>query len=332
MTAAQWSVAAPTAGAALAGEVVAGPGQWPAFVEAHRQTAQVQASYQQLMTEAQVEFLRTSEAICARLAGAPAMTVPPAAEYLPVTPATTPAALPPAVAPTASMPATATPPSPLALPPSAVAPSAVAPSVVTADGAIPVPSASAGQLAVSPPAVAPASVGDALTSIGDETAGASAPRSVEELEALLLDVVAERTGYPVAALAMDMELEGDLGIDSLKKVEILSALRQHVGDIGVDVSESDALARLTALRTLGEVVDLMRNQPDVPEPVAAGPAGQIEQAGPDSTGPGTAAAAVIPELAESPTGDASGTAAATPTRGPTGVAADAPFPAGSAEG
>lgn len=334
VTAAQWSVAAPTAGAALAGEVVAGPGQWPAFVEAHRQTAQVQASYQQLMTEAQVEFLRTSEAICARLAGAPAMTVPPAAEYLPVTPATTPAALPPAVAPTASMPATATPPSPLALPPSAVAPS-----VVTADGAIPVPSASAGQLAVSPPAVAPASVGDALTSvgdaltsIGDETAGASAPRSVEELEALLLDVVAERTGYPVAALAMDMELEGDLGIDSLKKVEILSALRQHVGDIGVDVSESDALARLTALRTLGEVVDLMRNQPDVPEPVAAGPAGQIEQAGPDPTGPGTAAAAVIPELAESPTGDASGTAAATPTRGPTGVAADAPFPAGSAEG
>ncbi|WP_261567159.1 type I polyketide synthase [Frankia gtarii] len=327
VTAAQWSVAAPTPGAALAGDVVAGPGQWPAFVEAHRQTAQVQAAYQQLMTEAQVEFLRTSEAICARLAGAP-VTISPATGYLPATPATTPAALPPAVAPTASMPATATPPSPLARPPSAVvAPSVVAPSVVapsvassvaTADGAIPVPPASAGQLAVGPPAadsalpaVALAPAGDALTSAGDEVVGASAPRSVEELEALLLDVVAERTGYPVAALAMDMELEGDLGIDSLKKVEILSALRQHVGEIGVDVSESDALARLTALRTLGEVVDLMRNQPGVPEP---------------------AAPAAIPEFAESLTGDASETMAATPMQGPTGVAADAPFPAGSAEG
>ncbi|WP_370657226.1 SDR family NAD(P)-dependent oxidoreductase [Frankia sp. ArI3] len=140
---------------------------------------------------------------------------------------------------------------------------------------------------------------------------------------------------------MDMELEGDLGIDSLKKVEILSALRQHVGEIAVDVSEGDALAQLTALRTLGEVVDLMRNRADEPQPAATGATGATGASGStgltgltglDPTGPGTAAAAAIPDLAERPAGDPAGAAAATSAQGSTGVAADAPFPAGSSGG
>ncbi|TKA01725.1 type I polyketide synthase [Actinacidiphila oryziradicis] len=69
-------------------------------------------------------------------------------------------------------------------------------------------------------------------------------------EELLLSVVAERTGYPVEMLNADMELESDLGVDSIKRVEILSAVREQVGDL----PEGD-VAELGKLRTLREIVD-----------------------------------------------------------------------------
>ena len=39
-------------------------------------------------------------------------------------------------------------------------------------------------------------------------------------------MVAEKTGYPTEMLELDMELEADLGIDSIKRVEILSAMQE----------------------------------------------------------------------------------------------------------
>ena len=41
----------------------------------------------------------------------------------------------------------------------------------------------------------------------------------------MLEVVAEKTGYPVEMLGLEMDLEADLGVDSIKRVEILSAMR-----------------------------------------------------------------------------------------------------------
>ena len=48
----------------------------------------------------------------------------------------------------------------------------------------------------------------------------------EQIEARLLDVVSERTGYPADMLALDADLEGDLGIDSIKRVEIAGTFTQ----------------------------------------------------------------------------------------------------------
>src|SRR2546423_147884 len=45
--------------------------------------------------------------------------------------------------------------------------------------------------------------------------------------ALLLSVVADKTGYPVDMLNGGMDLETDLGIDSIKKVEIFAAVRER---------------------------------------------------------------------------------------------------------
>ena len=43
----------------------------------------------------------------------------------------------------------------------------------------------------------------------------------------MMTIVAEKTGYPRRCSAAQMELEADLGIDSIKRVEILSAMRER---------------------------------------------------------------------------------------------------------
>jgi acyl transferase domain-containing protein len=48
------------------------------------------------------------------------------------------------------------------------------------------------------------------------------------IERILLEVVSEKTGYPPEMLDPDMALDSDLGIDSIKRVEILSALQERL--------------------------------------------------------------------------------------------------------
>ena len=53
---------------------------------------------------------------------------------------------------------------------------------------------------------------------------------------VLLEVIAEKTGYPVEMLELDMALDADLGIDSIKRVEILSALQERLPEAAPDRS------------------------------------------------------------------------------------------------
>jgi len=76
--------------------------------------------------------------------------------------------------------------------------------------------------------------------------------NVSDLTSILLDIVAEKTGYPVEMLETDMDMEADLGIDSIKRVEILGAMEERVP--GLPAVEAEALAEL---RTLGQIVELM---------------------------------------------------------------------------
>ncbi len=77
--------------------------------------------------------------------------------------------------------------------------------------------------------------------------------SALDLEALLLAVVAEKTGYPVEMLQLDMDLEGDLGIDSIKRVEILAAIDERAPQL----PKLDR-ARLGALHTLREILGYLQ--------------------------------------------------------------------------
>ena len=64
----------------------------------------------------------------------------------------------------------------------------------------------------------------------------------------LLAVVSEKTGYPVEMLEMEMGLDSDLGIDSIKRVEILSALQERLPGSPVIGPE-----HMGSLHTLGEI-------------------------------------------------------------------------------
>ena len=70
----------------------------------------------------------------------------------------------------------------------------------------------------------------------------------------MLEVVAEKTGYPVEMLDLSMALEADLGIDSIKRVEILSAVQDRVPGLP-DVET----ATMAALVTLQEIVDYLQS-------------------------------------------------------------------------
>ncbi|UCH72786.1 MAG: acyltransferase domain-containing protein, partial [Rhodospirillales bacterium] len=59
-----------------------------------------------------------------------------------------------------------------------------------------------------------------------EAPPAAAPTiTAEVVTARLLDLISERTGYPTEMLDAGLDLEADLGVDSIKRVEILGALR-----------------------------------------------------------------------------------------------------------
>ncbi|MFE2463002.1 SDR family NAD(P)-dependent oxidoreductase [Streptomyces sp. NPDC059402] len=103
------------------------------------------------------------------------------------------------------------------------------------------------------------------------------PLDAESIGALLLEVVAERTGYPADIINLDMELEADLGVDSIKKVEVLSRVRQRVGELpAADLSE---LASLRTLREISVKVAQLAGQIDA--------AGDQASAGPSPVPPQT---------------------------------------------
>ncbi len=70
----------------------------------------------------------------------------------------------------------------------------------------------------------------------------------------MTDIVADKTGYPSDMLAPELDIEADLGIDSIKRVEILSALHAAFGGEAKSWPDRKALA---GARTLGEVALLL---------------------------------------------------------------------------
>lgn len=101
----------------------------------------------------------------------------------------------------------------------------------------------------SQPAPPPPIVVDTARPSSHQGARALATSAPEVLKQLV-GIVAERTGYPEDMLDVDLSLEADLGIDSIKRMEILAAFQQlHAAPRD---TFQDAMERLTSLKTLRE--------------------------------------------------------------------------------
>ena len=96
-----------------------------------------------------------------------------------------------------------------------------------------------------------------LTAGGAQAEVQSQPRQQQAtacaaVQDTLLAIVADKTGYPAEMLEPTMRLDADLGIDSIKRVEILSALQEQLPDAPVIKPE-----HLGVLQTLGQIVEFL---------------------------------------------------------------------------
>ncbi|MCC5637080.1 acyltransferase domain-containing protein [Nostoc sp. CHAB 5844] len=69
----------------------------------------------------------------------------------------------------------------------------------------------------------------------------------------LLNITSDKTGYPVEMLELEMDMEADLGIDSIKRVEILGAMQETYPNLPKPNVED-----LGDLRTIGQIVDYLQ--------------------------------------------------------------------------
>jgi acyl carrier protein len=69
---------------------------------------------------------------------------------------------------------------------------------------------------------------------------------------IVRSIVSDKTGYPPDMLDADMDLEGELGVDSIKQVEILSALRDRLPHLPEIEPE-----RLVELRTISAIAAMI---------------------------------------------------------------------------
>jgi acyl carrier protein len=83
-----------------------------------------------------------------------------------------------------------------------------------------------------------------------------APPSSKRYEAAevlkqLVHIVSDRTGYPEEMLDIDSNIEADLGIDSIKRMEILAAFQQTHASSSNGTFQG-AMENLTTIKTLRE--------------------------------------------------------------------------------
>jgi acyl transferase domain-containing protein/4'-phosphopantetheinyl transferase EntD len=137
--------------------------------------------------------------------------------------------------------------------------------------------------AVSPPPAPPAQAAPQAIQAPEPPASPPEQRTIPPAPAtpqgvsgdLLLRLVSERTGYPTEMLSLDLDLEADLGIDSIKRVEILGSLQQQIKlPKGVDM---EALA---GRKTLRAILDVLATGPALRQGAVGRPAATAPEAPP----------------------------------------------------
>lgn len=192
------------------------------YQELHRQLIEAHNTYQKMMADTHISFLNAISQITQQI------TSPNVALPIPNQPVAT--------TPPLAKPAFAAPKAPTMMSPPAMA-------APVAKPAIAVPQAPA----FTPPPVMQREV--------------EKPVERKGFKEVILDVVVEKTGYPKEMLNMDMSIETELGIDSIKRVEILSALTAKIPNFPKISAD-----QLTSIQTLGDMLAFAENRSATLEP------------------------------------------------------------------
>ena len=83
----------------------------------------------------------------------------------------------------------------------------------------------------------------------------------EDLTARVVALVAEQTGYPPELLDVDLDLEADLGIDTVKQAELFAQVRETYG-----IARDDSL-KLRDYPTINHVIAFVRDRTAATTPV-----------------------------------------------------------------
>jgi acyl transferase domain-containing protein len=143
-------------------------------------------------------------------------------------------------------------------------------------------------------ATAPSAAIEATATDGGGGPVARAALTPDEVMTAVLAIVSERTGYPLDMLDPDLDLEADLSIDSIKRIEIVGELADRVGLPGADEGSIDesVVEELAQLKTLRGIVDWIaalgdreagdgpaaEEDADAGEPAAVGPTVEVPAA------------------------------------------------------
>ncbi|MCP3901913.1 MAG: polyketide-type polyunsaturated fatty acid synthase PfaA, partial [Desulfobacteraceae bacterium] len=92
----------------------------------------------------------------------------------------------------------------------------------------------------------------------------------KEAEGIVFAIVSKLTGFPEEMLEPDMDIESDLGIDSIKRVEIISELEKSLPSVSSLTPES-----MSSLRTLKEICNIITDTSELASDESINPVNDI---------------------------------------------------------
>jgi acyl transferase domain-containing protein/acyl carrier protein/NAD(P)-dependent dehydrogenase (short-subunit alcohol dehydrogenase family) len=130
--------------------------------------------------------------------------------------------------------------------------------------------------------VAPVSV-----ALAPATAGSAVAPAADPVQEKVLQIIADKTGYPPDMLDLDLDLEADLGIDTVKQAEMFAAIRA-----AYDIPRDEAL-KLRDFPTLKHTIQFVYDRrPDLMQTPGGAPTGAAQPAAAPTIA-GTSVAAIV---------------------------------------
>lgn len=204
------------------------------------------------------------------------------------------------------------------------------PASAVAPLASPAPEAPVAAPVLSSPVAPVAAVAVAPAPVAATSAAAPATNAIarEDLEKFTVSFVVEQTGYPEELVELDTNLEADLGIDSIRKAQLLGEIAEHYQMTSLATQITDM--SLDDFPTLNSVVDFFVAQSSSvpaaesplttpsPSPVAVAPVAPVSvvpvPVAPVAVAPATIPAAVAPVASAAPVAAAAAAPAVSVTK------------------